>query len=69
MTRTTKLMALAAFVFGVSFASMSVAACNGNCFRACQNAAINRCVQNGGTNCESDVVYAHCYRQCGCIIP
>lgn len=69
MKRVTKLMALGAFVFGVSFASISAAACSSSCFLSCQNAAINRCVQNGGANCNEDQIYAHCYRQCGCIIP
>lgn len=69
MTRTTKLMALCAFAFGLSLASTAIAACNSNCFNSCKTAAINRCIANGGIECDTDVTYYHCYRQCGCIIP
>lgn len=70
MTRTTKLMALCAFAFGLSFASAALAACNQSCFSQCQTSAINRCLANGGGDeCYLDSTYYRCYRQCGCIIP
>ncbi|ROU08980.1 hypothetical protein [Lysobacter enzymogenes] len=72
MTRKTKLMALCAFAFGLSFAASSaIAACNTRCFNTCKTNAINNCIANGGTqeDCNIDTTYYHCYRNCGCIIP
>lgn len=70
MTRTNKLLAVCAFAFGLTFASSAFAACNARCFDTCQTNAINRCLAGGGGDrCYLDVTYAHCYRQCGCIIP
>jgi len=59
MTRTNKLLAVCAFAFGLTFASSAFAACNARCFDTCQTS----------DRCYLDVTYAHCYRQCGCIIP
>ena len=70
MIRTTKLMTLCAFVFGMSFATTAFAACNGVCFSQCQTRAIDRCLAaGGGEECYWDSTYYQCYRQCGCIIP
>lgn len=70
MIRTTKLMTLCAFVFGLSFATTAFAACNSSCFSRCQTAAIDQCLADGGGDeCYVDVTYYHCYRNCGCIIP
>ncbi|MET4730887.1 hypothetical protein ABIE09_004707 [Lysobacter enzymogenes] len=70
MTRTTRWMALCAFAFGLSFASVAFAACNSRCFETCKDNAIANCVASGGGDrCYTDATYGRCYRQCGCIIP
>lgn len=70
MTRNTKLMALCAFAFGLTFATQALAACNTRCFNTCRTNAINACLANGGGDlCYTDYSYSHCYRNCGCIIP
>ncbi|MCD7098882.1 hypothetical protein [Stenotrophomonas sp. MMGLT7] len=69
MTHTTRWLALCAFAFGMSFASVAFAACTSRCFETCKDYAIANCLAGGGDRCYTDATCARCYRQCGCVIP
>lgn len=65
MTRTTRLIALCSFVFGLSFASAAFAR---DCVVECKRAAIARCLlisdENSAEACYT-ADYSYCRQVCG----
>ncbi|ATE74199.1 hypothetical protein IEQ11_24665 [Lysobacter capsici] len=69
MTRSTKLMTLCAFVFGLSFASAAFAR---DCVTECKRAAIAQCLllaAEGEAEACYTADYSYCRVACGVVLP
>ena len=69
MIRAVKLVALGAFVFGISFSTIASTDYDLICLSNCQQIEIEKCRTAGGGDECNYVNFDHCYYQCPNIFP